>query len=84
MKYQNQNQTIPQESRQGINEKILYLIDNNLAQASGITHEDVYNAYTGDGGLHGLNFSDFSSYAAYSKAKKEIENGRRGIQESEH
>ncbi len=75
MKYQNQNQIIPQESRQGINEKILYLIDNNLAQDSGITQEDVYNAYTGDGGLHGLHFSDFSSYATYSQAKKEIKTG---------
>lgn len=76
MKYKNLQQTIPQESRQGLNDKILYLIDNDLAESSGITCEDIYNAYTGDGGLHGLKFSDFDSYHAYSEAKKEIENGQ--------
>ncbi len=76
MKYQYSNQVIPQESRQKLNDKILYLIDNELVQSSGITGEDIYNAYTGDGGLHGLKFSDFESCSEYSNAKKEIENGQ--------
>jgi len=76
MKYQYSNQVIPQESRKGLNDKILYLIDNELVQSSGITNEDIYNAYTGDGGLHGLKFNDFDSYSEYSNAKKEIENGQ--------
>lgn len=76
MKYHFSGQVIPQESRQDLNNKILYLIDNDLAESSGITAEDIYNAYTGDGGLHGLKFQDFGSYAEYSSAKKEIENGQ--------
>lgn len=76
MKYQIMNQSIPQASRQELNDKILYLIDNDLAESSGITREDIYNAYTGDGGLHGLKYSDFDSYYEYSSAKKEIENGQ--------
>lgn len=76
MKYQNLGQAIPQDSRQSLNEKILYLIDNDLAESSGISREDIYNAYTGDGGLHGLKFNNFDNYYAYSEAKKEIENGQ--------
>lgn len=76
MKYKNMQQEIPQESRQGLNDKILYLIDNDLAESSGITCEDIYNAYTGDGGLHGLKYSDFDNYHEYSSAKKELENGQ--------
>lgn len=76
MKYQNLNQQIPLESRQGLNDKILYLIDNDLAEESGITREDIYNAYTGDGGLHGLKFSNFDNYYEYSEKKKELENGQ--------
>lgn len=76
MKYQFYNETIPQEARQGLNDKILYLIDQNLTEREGITAEDIYNAYTGDGGLHGLKYSDFSNYHEFSETKKEIENGQ--------
>ena len=54
MKYQYLNEPIPQEARQELNDKILYLVDQDLAEQSGISREDIYNAYTGDGGLHGL------------------------------
>lgn len=76
MKYRYLNQHIPQENRQELNNKVLYLIDNDLAESSGISHEDIFNAYTGDGGLHGLKYSDFDSYSEFSSAKKEIENGQ--------
>ena len=76
MKYKYLGQSIPQDSRRELNNKILYLVDNDLAESSGITCEDIYNAYTGDGGLHGLRYSDYSSYSEYSSAKKEIENGQ--------
>ena len=75
-KYKNAGQIIPQASRQGLNDKILYLIDNDLAESSGITPEDIFNAYTGDGGLHGLKYSDYDSYSEYASAKREIENGQ--------
>lgn len=76
MKYTYHNEPIPQEARQEINRKILYLVEQDSAEQSGITREDIYNAYTGDGGLHGLKRSDYESYHAYSEAKKEIENGQ--------
>lgn len=76
MKYQYQNQPIPQEARKELNEKILYLIDQDLADQSGISREDIFNAYTGDGGLHGLNRADYDNYHDFSEAKKEIENGQ--------
>lgn len=76
MKYIPKNETIPQEKRQELNDKILYLIDSGRTEEFGITNEDIYNAYTGDGGLHGLKRSDYGSYSEYSNAKKEIENGQ--------
>lgn len=76
MKYTFHNEIIPQEARQELNDKILYLVEQDLAEQSGITREDIYNAYTGDGGLHGLKRSDFANYHEYSEAKKEIENGQ--------
>ena len=64
------------ESRRTLNEKVLYLIDSGTAAQAGITKEDIYNAYTGDGGLHGLARKDYDNYHSYSEAKKEIENGQ--------
>lgn len=75
-KFKDQGQLIPQEARQEVNNKLLYLIDNDLAEKSGISREDVFNSYTGDGGLHGLKYSDFGNYAEYASAKREIENGQ--------
>ena len=76
MKYNYRNENIPQDKRREINDKILYLIDAGKTEEADISQEDVYNAYTGDGGLHGLNRSDFDNYSKYSDAKKEIENGQ--------
>lgn len=76
MKYIPQTTPIPQEKRQELNDKILYLIDSGRIDEFGITKEDIYNTYTGEGGLHGLNRSDYNSYSEYSEAKKEIENGQ--------
>ena len=76
MKYTYMGQTIPFEARKELNEKILHLVTSEQAEAAGITREDIYNAYTGDGGLHGLHMADFDNYAEYSQAKKEIENGQ--------
>ena len=76
MKYIARDERIPQDRRRELNDKILYLIDAGLAEDAGITREDIYNAYTGDGGLHGLKRSDYDSYSEFSVAKKEIENGQ--------
>lgn len=76
MKYSDYNEKIPQNQRKALNEKVLYLIDSGLPSGCPITPEDIYNAYTGDGGLHGLNREDYDNYNAFSQAKKEIENGQ--------
>lgn len=67
---------IPQDKRANINAKILYLVTNNLAETSNITPADIFNSYTGDGGLHGLEREDFANYREYSEAKKAAENGQ--------
>ena len=76
MKYQFSPAPSDPESRKILNEKVLYLIDSDTSKENGITAEDIYNAYTGDGGLHGLERADFDSYHDYSEKKKEIENGQ--------
>lgn len=74
MKYNSANIVIAKEQRKELNDKILHLIDSGEFQ--GITPEDIFNAYTGDGGLHELNFNDFDSFHSYTEAKKEIEAGQ--------
>ena len=75
MKYTPSTESIPQSSRRAVNEKLLYLIDN-CCEAYGITKQDVFQGYTGDGGLHGLSRKNYRSYHTYSEAKKELENGQ--------
>lgn len=76
MKYSYLGQRIPKEARKELNEKIIHLVTSEQAEAAGITREDIYNAYTGDGGLHGLHMADFDNYADFSKARNKIENGQ--------
>ena len=76
MKYHYRTEPVPQDRRKDLNDKVLYLIDNGIPPACGITPEDIYNAYTGTGGLHSLNRDDYDSYHSYSQAKKEIEKGQ--------
>ncbi|MDD4509357.1 MAG: N-6 DNA methylase [Oscillospiraceae bacterium] len=76
MKYSIATEVIPQDQRQKINEKLLYLIDSNAIESSGLSKEDVFHAYTGDGGLHGLKRSSYDNYYEYSEDKKSIENGQ--------
>lgn len=76
MKYHYQGMRLTIQQRKELNDKILYLIDSDTCADAGISKEDVFNAYTGDGGLHGLERSDYENYHAYSEAKKEVENGQ--------
>lgn len=75
MKYQTQEIALTLEQRKQLNEKVLHLIDSGV-KAADFTREDIYNVYTGDGGLHGLERDDFENYHAYSEKKKEYENGQ--------
>ena len=70
MKYAPSTEPIPQSSRRAVNEKLLYLIDSGACDTYGITKEDVFQGYTGDGGLHGLSRKDYENYHSYSEAKK--------------
>lgn len=76
MRYKIINQKIPHDKRKALNEKILYLIDNNLTDKYNIIPEHIYNSYTGDGALHGLNFNDYDNFHSFTEAKKEFENGQ--------
>ena len=77
MKYILSDETIPQDQRKDINTKIEYIVNNDLPESeTGISKDDIFNAYTGLGGLHGLQFSHFDNYYDYQKAKAEIEQGQ--------
>ena len=76
MKYAPSTEPVPQSSRRAVNEKLLYLIDSGACDTYGITKEDVFQGYTGNGGLHGLSRKDYENYHSYSEAKKELENGQ--------
>ncbi len=73
MKYKIHNILIPQEKRKEINDKCLFIIENGL---NALTPEIIFNSYTGDGALHGLEFKDYNNRYEYSKAKQQIENGQ--------
>lgn len=76
MKYNLPTENIPQSEREEINKKILYLIENDKCETEGITKQDIYEAYTGDGHLHNLKFDDFNNFHEYSETKREIEKGQ--------
>ena len=77
MKYKDFGETVPQNQRKDINDKIEYIVNQGLTEEqTGISKEDIFNAYTGKGGLHGLNYNNYSSYYDYQKAKQEIEQGQ--------
>ncbi|OMD67623.1 N-6 DNA methylase [Paenibacillus odorifer] len=68
--YKISNIVIPQEKRQDINNKIMHLIETDSVEKNGITKQNIYDMYSGAGGLHGLNFKDFDSFYSYTEAKK--------------
>lgn len=75
MKYNYSNEVIPQDKRSEINRKILMLLNKDL-HTVGIDAEKIYQAYTGSGGLHGLERKSYDSFHDYTAAKKEIEQGQ--------
>jgi predicted RNA methylase len=74
MRYNSLNVIVPLEKREEYNKKIVALIQSGNLQ--GITHEEIFNLYTGKGKLHGLARNDFDNYYQFSEAKKEIEQGQ--------
>ena len=76
MKYEYHQKKRTEQERRDLNEQILRLIQSGLCERAGVTNEDIFNRYTGVGGLHGLQRSDYENYTAFSAAKKELENGQ--------
>lgn len=66
-------QQISQGARKQLNAKILSAID---AGDNSISAEEIYNQYTGIGGLHEFKRADFSSYYDFAQAKREAEMGQ--------
>lgn len=73
-KYDINEVEIPQERRAEINEKVLGLI--GASDMQGITEQDIFDSYTGIGGLHGLKLADFNNFHEFTEAKKDIEQGQ--------
>ena len=71
--YQIIPQQISQSKRKEVNAKILSAIESG---SGAISAEEVYNQYTGIGGLHELKQADFSSYHDFAQAKREAEMGQ--------
>lgn len=76
MKYKITDVKIPKDKRKAINDKIIYILNNNLSEKIGITSEDIFNSYTGLGGLHGLKYNDYGNYYDYQQDKQKFEQGQ--------
>ncbi|MBS1918267.1 MAG: N-6 DNA methylase [Bacteroidetes bacterium] len=74
MRYKELGIQVPIEKRESYNRKIVALIQSGNLQ--GITCEEIFNAYTGKGGLHGLSRDSFDNYYQYAEAKKQREEGQ--------
>lgn len=74
MKYQSIKEVLPPDQRDSYNETIVAAIQSG--DTADLGREEVFNRFTGKGGLHGLRRTDYSSYYSYSEAKKEIEQGQ--------
>lgn len=64
---------LTKEQRNMINEKFAYLAA--IGKLNEFSREEIFNFYTGKGGLHDLDFKSFESFHDYTKAKQEIEMG---------
>lgn len=73
--YLYKNTKLKKDQRATFNDKIFYLVNTNQIDGK-LTKEQIFNYYTGNGGLHNLNKKDYNSYFDYAEEKKEIELGQ--------
>jgi len=73
LKYESTGIKISLPDRKALNQKCLDALAGN---GEPMTPEEIFNSYTGIGGLHGLDYVDFGNYHDFSEAKKEIEQGQ--------
>lgn len=86
MKYKSYGTAVEQGNRKTTNISVLELIEKtpcenqifqNISRSDlANRQEQVYNTYTGVGGLHDLDWNDFNNYHEYSIAKKAREQGQ--------
>lgn len=62
------------EQRIAINDKLSYLASSGQLTKT-LSREEIFNFYSGKGGLHGLQFKDYDCFHNYTKAKQELEMG---------
>lgn len=74
MKYQFHHTRLSAEERVAHNQSIIDSLKYN--DAPGIAAEEIYNLYTGKGGLHGLLRENYSNYYEYATAKQAYEQGQ--------
>ncbi|QEC69365.1 N-6 DNA methylase [Panacibacter ginsenosidivorans] len=74
MKYQFHNIQLSPEEKAVWNASIIEMLSDNTAPGMGA--EEIYNLFTGKGGLHGLSRQDYPNYYEYATAKKEVEQGQ--------
>lgn len=74
MKYKHYGEAMPAAEREQYNQSIAASIAEGSIAAT--EQEQVFNRFTGKGGLHGLKRNDYSSYYSYAEAKKELEQGQ--------
>jgi len=74
MKYSPSTPLVDTDKRKLVNQKFQYLLAKGEL-LDRFSAQEVYQYYTGKGGLHGLNQSDFKSFHDYTKAKQKIEQG---------
>lgn len=73
LKYRAYPDRIALKDRKDINQICLAALEDDPPL---MTPEEIYNKFTGVGGLHGLNYVDFGNYNDFAEAKKEIEQGQ--------
>jgi predicted RNA methylase len=73
MKYESTGTKIRLPDRKTLNQKCLAALGGDGIP---MTPAEIFNSYTGIGGLHGLNYVDYANYHDFSEAKKEIEQGQ--------
>lgn len=73
MLYQPLQENLTKEQRKALNRHIIDVLHDGSIK---LEASDIFNAFTGRGGLHDVNFKDFDNYAKYADAKKLYEEGQ--------
>ncbi|MFQ6977422.1 MAG: hypothetical protein ACLRSD_10980 [Oscillibacter sp.] len=70
MKYEYYPKRRTEQERRELNEQIIRLLQSEACEQAGVTDEDIFNRYTGDGGLHGLRRGDYETTTHSARRKR--------------